>query len=659
MFSDISISLSLHRHDSQLSASTPIFPSSSFDFDEGDVWRRERSHSAPLMGERLTIEGENDLLFALGRLVRRPDESDEERCANQKYGHILAKMRVGVRLNCSEEVESFLKSCIESTQPYREPKSFASEEEKSLYFLNKTLFCIYNPESFSHLSQRDRYRETIRNFRKALQSDYYMSHPSSVISTLLNKIAFSIFTEVEVQSFTQSVVEQISSAETSRSSSPSHSSSSLSFHSSSSSSCSEEDDLSSETIDQFMKVVTPDYLRAFHASVPNKEGFGQKMRGEFRLLGFDPILQGNPPNVKFRLVNKENILITSVRTPTPTDEDGNITLEFKAFLRYLKANGKKYVMINLQNRTNASLLRKMFTADGESVRSRNLEQLANEEEFKDVITVFTFDKNSEFFRQEILKRELVHSIQLIKKHYPFEERYKNHWAALLKEECEWNELAEELIAYIESNPFSTVSVADFSFMKGGRDFCQQFIRNLFDSEGFHVPESWWTDEKFAKITQRIQFVYKQFFNEKEYLSPQERQDFIEIAYLFLTDFIVQETGAEYYNTSCKDCIDRGGGANWLLMALMILLETVFQERSHPDAVHLGKRIESLPAKLEEDAIWARKRRITDERFERAQSAINRMADKIKSVPGLAEKLVEMFHFKSIYIPADESIHLEL
>ena len=62
---------------------------------------------------------------------------------------------------------------------------------------------------------------------------------------------------------------------------------------------------------------------------------------------------------------------------------------------------------------------------------------------------------------------------------------------------------------------------------------------------------------------------------------------------------------------------------------------------------LKNMILSLPAKLEEDAIWARKRGMLDERFERAISALHHLVNQMESNPGLVEKVVEEYGFKGM------------
>lgn len=71
---------------------------------------------------------------------------------------------------------------------------------------------------------------------------------------------------------------------------------------------------------------------------------------------------------------------------------------------------------------------------------------------------------------------------------------------------------------------------------------------------------------------------------------------------------------------------------------------------------LQSRIDKLPAKLEEDAVWARKRPLIRYRLERAEGAIATLADKFKSYkPNELNKILEEmgFSFSSMTIGSNE------
>jgi hypothetical protein len=338
-------------------------------------------------------------------------------------------------------------------------------------------------------------------------------------------------------------------------------------------------------------------LEEYHHAIQNysnsPEGIASTLRGEIFCLGLDSVMQGNPANVKFKVEDSQGHEITNVRTPSPTGKDGQVNPEFKAFLRELKARNQSYAMINLQDRTIPTWEKYLTNRNGENLRAGNLEALQNDPEFADMFTCFTLDKNSLFFKQ--------------------------------------------------SNP--DPMPADL--------FKTEFMKNLEDPlSGFYIPRKFMNDERRAEIQRKLDMVHRTVFNNNDLLSQKERQDFIEVAYIFLADYYVKETNASFYNESCKDCIDRGGGANWTMMTLLIILEIFDPARKHNASSGLSVRIQNLPADLEADAIWARKRPVISERLERAHGAIDAMVKALEQNPSLCTEWSKELNLKKLILKAD-------
>ncbi len=166
----------------------------------------------------------------------------------------------------------------------------------------------------------------------------------------------------------------------------------------------------------FKEAMDPNRMEIVHSGVANREEFVSQTISEGLYLhtlglGLDPLTQGNPANVKCRLVNKKGDSVVCVRTPSPTDGRSQITPEFKAFLRHLKSQEKKYTYVNLQTRTKPPLWKKIAGWDEEYLRSKSIEDLSKDPEFADVLTVVTLDKNSPFHRQVPSKEALAEGIK--------------------------------------------------------------------------------------------------------------------------------------------------------------------------------------------------------------------------------------------------------
>ena len=607
---------------------------------------------------------------------------------------------------------------------------------KAIGLLNGDIACK-NPRQ-----QHVMYKKALRD---ALRSDHYETYknqPNDFVN-LLNAMAAAEFTNVNVGNLTQELAEGRIETRIAE-----HTDSELQLQ-----------PLNMEQSPEalFHDAVNKDRLELVHAGVGNLEDFGAQVRGEWHPSRMDPLIQGNPANIKCQLLAGKKV-ITCVRTPTPTDGRCKITPEFKAFLRDLKARGEKYTYVNLQSRSPAPLWKKAAGLDGEARRVRNIEALGRDPEFKDVLTVVTLDKNSAFHHQAPSRRGLQAGIQALEsyiKELPTDEelqaidaleepvapsyRAENKGVGVVEEEDEFGvdeemKRLEEVASYLDNITDSisggktlATEVAELKnkflnkpawlrktifdgvravqarlperapkILKSGFDkllnvderymdkhqwtqlaneivalaelygvklppelwlehsaFVDDFMTKLESSKsGFYLPEEWKKDPAIMlEVKNKLQNVYSAVFgDEKTHLTPAERQDFVEIAYMYLTDWAVKKSGADYFHQGCKDNIDRGGGANWLMMSFMTYLKVADESRhgTSPEAqLQLKNMIAALPAKLEEDAIWARKRGMLDERFERAVSALHRLIEQIESDPKALERLIKEYNFTDI------------
>jgi hypothetical protein len=285
-------------------------------------------------------------------------------------------------------------------------------------------------------------------------------------------------------------------------------------------------------------------------------------------------MQGNPPFGKFKL-QVGGISVTNLRMSSPTI-GVEINPEFKGYLRALKTRKEKHLYINLQQAHGGSNA-------GENERSEAFRRLSLELEFKDTLTLVTLDKNTSFYGQK-----------------------------------------------------DTFGQEKMSF----KTFKDTFISRISSSDsGFYLPETIGeiTKEQVLNIFgTMLDDIHKNYFDGREKLTVEERQNMIEIAYNLMITKFIQLSGAKYYNNSCKDCIDRGGGANALMNNTVAFLK---QDT---------KDLDLLQTMTFSDALWARKREIIYERLERSLKAMEVIVNKPESREWMLEQMgnPQIKHFKA-------------
>ena len=221
-----------------------------------------------------------------------------------------------------------------------------------------------------------------------------------------------------------------------------------------------------------------------------------------------------------------------LRFGTPT-KGAEVTLDWMAYLDELAIREEQHIQINLQNREYKST----FSVEGlfgspERQRSLSLEK-ANEHAAGNVVTLA---QDSEWYRQE--------------------------------------------------GKFKTQDQSD--------RFILEFMGQMTSkNSGYHFPEKWTCRADFwPGINDVLKDVRKTFFEGKATLNREERQHFIEIAYVFMILKFLKDTGAISFVIACKDNIDRGGKLNSLLRFVIGLLNG---EGDSPDFLKEHETMTHAPA----------------------------------------------------------------
>lgn len=424
--------------------------------------------------------GAHSVKANISNTKKMTNEQEAQWRSEQKYGGVISQVRSGLdntldKVKNSGPAKTLLQNMGNEPAAKYPRKTADGPIGETRHFLKKALDCLNHPETFA--TKREAHQAFKEAQRQALNSEGYKNNPNSPEAQLLNCLCASEFTQVNLQELTQEFAESKSGIK------------------------SEVD--GQKGLELFENSVDPGLLNTIHKGVGNQESTGQKVKSEVLHLKLDSLTQGNPANVKAKVFTKGNREVIDVRTPTPTDGNGDVVPEFKAFLRFLQncEPPQKYTMVNLQNRVSLQYgarsfsdikksFKKAFDCNGEHVRSTNLEALATE--FPDVINVFTLDKNSHFFHQNPTKKELEAAIESFGKNHPDREKWLNQ----LKHKKEWGSLAEDLCAkgrQLGNSP-------EASLTKTKKAFEQEFMDELMDPEkGFHLPKEFREGEGKDKV----------------------------------------------------------------------------------------------------------------------------------------------------------------
>lgn len=265
---------------------------------------------------------------------------------------------------------------------------------------------------------------------------------------------------------------------------------------------------------------------------------------------YDPLWQGNFPSQFFSLFTKDS-KIMNCRIPCPVHQEAINKLVVTDEFKAFMQSMKDHPVHDHHLIINFQ----DRTSWREHTRSKAMEDLQNVPEFAPNLTVVTLAKDTDFYRQ-------TDSYGL-----------DNHAAVFI----------ESLLDHLEDQ-----------------------------STGYYFPDPI-REQLFPKFMhQLVDTVHRIFFNDKNVLTRDQRQDFIELVYLFIEIKIIEMVRPYSFTLMCKDGIDVSTCANGLLYCFFKLLN---QEKT--------KDIdeETLNTILYGPALLQRERIIIAERFHRMVNAI--------------------------------------
>lgn len=322
-----------------------------------------------------------------------------------------------------------------------------------------------------------------------------------------------------------------------------------------------------------------------------------RLSAKFTWLKFDPPQDGNITYPKFKLHDRQDDKDkTFIRMPTPTIGSGpqtRIADEFLGYLDYLKKRKLKHLYFSYQDNRPTPIHRiknmrgifKLIGMNDESYRTRVLEDLNNRADYKEVVTVLSLSKNSKFYHQE-------------------EKTYDT-----------------------------------------AKEFIREFLQKLFAVEtnnGYFLPNKIVNNEFFGKAKDILNKVHQLAFFAKPKLTVEERQNFIEIAYVLLTEQLSQT--AYSVNHTCKSGIDRAGGVHALIYSATVLMNLTSEQQ---DKISIYEKLQHIPQVLFEDALYNKAREITSIRMRRFESAYRHLLALAKNHPSNYRELFLIFEGLSI------------
>ncbi|MEI8365669.1 MAG: hypothetical protein WCF65_04540 [Parachlamydiaceae bacterium] len=241
----------------------------------------------------------------------------------------------------------------------------------------------------------------------------------------------------------------------------------------------------------------------------------KKLQGHLN-VNFDPHLQGNIPFVLGEVeINGKPVKL--LRMGTPTMEYGfgataEIIPEFRGYVEGLALQGQKHLYISLQNDK-----QKLFYAGDESGRNSAIKELHHD--YPDTFFAVVLAQDSRFYKQ------------------------------------------------VDSKG-APLAVEDSNLFK------RKFFNELTgENTGFYFPKTWTEDPDFQfGLHQLLEAVHHIAYEDKADLSAQEKKDFIEIYYSYLSIFLMEYSKADNANITCKDAIDRAGKLNSLVLKLIMMIQ---------------------------------------------------------------------------------------
>jgi hypothetical protein len=291
--------------------------------------------------------------------------------------------------------------------------------------------------------------------------------------------------------------------------------------------------------------------------IPFAHSIWQFIVGQFN-LNYDPQVQENTPYILFEMIGKDkNIQV--IRMGTQTYEG-----YFSLFSQTANVNKEfegfvNYLLANKKKHIYFNFQNKIPTWYGrnEAPRCRALEEFASK--YQECLYFVTLPKNTLFYHQE----------------GPFE-------------------------ALDDAKIFKENFIIESKNLDGGFSF-------------INIEELITSDKIINKI---IDEVHLKHFDNKPQLSLEERKNFIELTYLELEKWLIIHINPDSINLTCKDGIDRAGGASALLYFDLYLKHLKELNES---------QIQDLEAILFAPALLVKKRAITKNRFDRFISAAKHLS----------------------------------
>ncbi len=292
---------------------------------------------------------------------------------------------------------------------------------------------------------------------------------------------------------------------------------------------------------------------------------------------FDPLLQQSHPSLLYQ-VHNEIFKTTVVKMPGPTHQikidEVEVSKLFEGFFRAVKSKNKD---------TNYLLFNLQDrTGWKEHTRAKFIETLPEKKAFKDHLLVCTIPCDTAFYHQS----------------------------------------------------------EDYEQIHDAVDFKKMFLEQVESEKdcGFCYSEILSSSKAKTFSKKSIEIIHEHFFGSKEILSQKNRQDFIQIFYLFFILKIMDTAKATHMSFSCKDAVDLGPAFSASLFSLVKILG--FDDT-------WGKEEEDfLSYLLFSPALITRQRAIKLHVCERALSALSTInADKDINKTKLTKAFEDLFGYK--------------
>ncbi|MCK5894978.1 MAG: hypothetical protein KAG53_11390 [Endozoicomonadaceae bacterium] len=276
-------------------------------------------------------------------------------------------------------------------------------------------------------------------------------------------------------------------------------------------------------------------------------------------INYDPYLQGNQPYPLFDFYAGER-KITCIRMGTPTTQSllgrEKVTPEFKAFLSGLP-DGAQHFYINRQKRSGV-----------EGGRSRVLEKFQHSPESSGKLTVVTFPADGVLYQQK----------------GPY------------SQESDFSQMSDQLINAMMNNSNGFYFPETFKQSMGGKESFNNFLNN-------------------AMKEMAIELEIKQGVPMDKSL---RRASIFHLLNKTLPELIRDKLGADTYNNTCKDDIDRGGMAN----AYMYLCKKAPISEQNPE--QLEAWMQDVEGVVFAPAITVKKREVIQHRFDDLTNVLERL-----------------------------------